>query len=131
MKTWTQGRGPNAHPGASARTAPKLPSRRFVVEWKTDAERITPQAHAKIKDAEAECDELTANMHGERYVIVEYAPISPKLRAALKRVALFSRQFKRKPLPHQPDAFYAIHTGTEFEAELRLSDLHEIAKLIP
>lgn len=41
---------------------------------------------------------------------------------ALKPFARFAEQFDRMPMNGIADAFYGIHFGTEYEAELKLSD---------
>ncbi len=49
-----------------------------------------------------------------------------RLKQALEPVAKFIEAFDRKPIKMH-DEFYGIHTGTEFEASLKLSDLRAIA----
>lgn len=45
-----------------------------------------------------------------------------RLRAALAPFAAFAAAFDAQPLSNLVDEFYAIHTGTKWEASLRLSD---------
>lgn len=51
------------------------------------------------------------------------------MRDAARPLAHFIRQFDRNPI-RTADAFYGIHTGTEWEAELRLSDLRALANAL-
>lgn len=44
-------------------------------------------------------------------------------RDPLQHIAHFAAQWKRKPLVKIHDEFYGIHSGTEFEATLKLSEL--------
>ena len=44
------------------------------------------------------------------------------LEAALRPFAKFAEAFDAKPIARLDDEFYAIHTGTQWEASLRLSD---------
>lgn len=46
-------------------------------------------------------------------------------RGPLQHIAHFAAQWERKPLKHTHDEFYGIHSGTEFEATLKLSELHK------
>lgn len=46
---------------------------------------------------------------------------------AAKPLAKFIAQFDARPLNGIGDEFYAIHTGTQWEASLRLSDLRRLA----
>jgi hypothetical protein len=45
---------------------------------------------------------------------------------AIERVARYVAMRDAKPLRHADDIIHAIHTGSEWEAELTLSDLREI-----
>ena len=49
---------------------------------------------------------------------------------ALKPLVAFITQFDRKPLGQIADEFYGIHTGTEWEASLRLSDLRKLREAL-
>ena len=51
--------------------------------------------------------------------------------AALEPFAHFARQWARQPMRGMADEFYTIHTGTEYEAALRLSDLAAAARSTP
>lgn len=54
-----------------------------------------------------------------------------ELEAALKPFATFARQWDRMPLRNMDGVIYAIHVGTEYEAELSLNDMHRAAALTP
>ena len=45
-----------------------------------------------------------------------------QLEAALKPFAFFASQWERQPLRGMDNVIYAIHTGSEYAAELRRSD---------
>lgn len=47
---------------------------------------------------------------------------------ALDRLERFVRMMKEKPI-RLDDEFYSIHVGTEWEAELRFSDIEEVVRL--
>jgi len=53
-----------------------------------------------------------------------------ELETALRPFATFWNQWQRKPLSGMADTFYAIHTGTEYAAELRRSDCERAAALL-
>lgn len=48
-----------------------------------------------------------------------------KLRRALQPFAEFAKQYARKPMRQQHDILHAIHAGTEWEAEIRISYCEE------
>jgi hypothetical protein len=52
-----------------------------------------------------------------------------ELDAALRPFAAFARQWNRQPLRNMDGVIYAIHVGTEYEAELSLSDMQTAAAL--
>jgi hypothetical protein len=54
-----------------------------------------------------------------------------ELEEAIKPLAFFARQWQRQPMRGMDDVIYAIHMGTEYEAELRRSDLDRLAALMP
>lgn len=51
------------------------------------------------------------------------------LREAVKPIVEFIRRFDAKPVPQNFDEFYGIHSGTEHEATLKLSDMRRIATI--
>lgn len=54
---------------------------------------------------------------------------------ALEPFAHFIKQYKRQPLRGQDDVYVSIHLGSEFEAQIKLSDLEKasdaLSKLPP
>lgn len=50
---------------------------------------------------------------------------SEQLLAALEPFAHFANQWEAQPLGRYDDEIYSIHTGTEWEASIRLSDLQK------
>ena len=60
----------------------------------------------------------------------QYATTIMEMCKALQPIADFVDAWEAKPLNGLDDAFYNIHTGTEWEASLRLSDLKKIRDLI-
>ena len=53
-----------------------------------------------------------------------------ELEQALKPFANYAEKFDQKPIGKQHDIINAIHSGTEWEAELRLSDCRLAKKLL-
>lgn len=51
-------------------------------------------------------------------------------REAVARVEQYVRMRREKPLRLTNDSIHAVHTGTEWEAELRLSDLEIVLALV-
>jgi hypothetical protein len=51
-------------------------------------------------------------------------------REALGPFAKFVERFDAMPIRKQDDVLYGIHTGTEWEAEIRLSDLRKARALL-
>jgi hypothetical protein len=49
---------------------------------------------------------------------------------ALEPFAEFARQWNRQPMKGMADEFYCIHTGTEYEASLKRSDLQRAADVL-
>lgn len=56
--------------------------------------------------------------------------ILQRVRDVMEPFAHFSRQWKRQPLKGISDEFYGIHTGTEYEAALKVTDCHAVAEII-
>lgn len=56
------------------------------------------------------------------FVDSAFAEERAKLIEALKPFARFAKMYEAKPLSGMGDAIYAIHTGTEWEAEIKRSD---------
>ncbi len=63
----------------------------------------------------------------ERAIQAETA--ASKLVEAVQPFIYFITQFERQPLAKSHDAFYGIHGGTEFEANLKLSDMAKLRDL--
>ena len=49
---------------------------------------------------------------------------------ALSRIKRYVQMLHDKPLSQMGDVVHGVHTGTEWEAELRISDLREVLNLI-
>ena len=49
---------------------------------------------------------------------------------SLSRIKRYVQMLHDKPLSQRGDVLHGIHTGTEWEAELRISDLREVLNLI-
>lgn len=49
---------------------------------------------------------------------------------SLSRITRYAQMLLYKPISQMGDVVHGIHTGTEWEAELRISDLREILSLI-
>lgn len=49
---------------------------------------------------------------------------------SLSRITRYAQMLHDKPLSQMGDVVHGIHTGTEWEAELRISDLREVLNLI-
>lgn len=52
------------------------------------------------------------------------------LEAALEPFALFAKKWDEKPIRGLDDVIYGIHAGTEWAAELRLSDCHNAGAVL-
>lgn len=72
-----------------------------------------------INAARAACQEV---LDAERAAHAETKAQRDAALRALRPFARFAEQWDRQPLSRIDDNFYSIHTGTEYEAELRLSD---------
>ena len=49
---------------------------------------------------------------------------------SVTRLRRYVEMTHAKPLRHSTDRIHGIHTGTQWEAELRLSDLEAVLKMI-
>lgn len=86
------------------------------VPWDDDVEDGVPRCAVCVSpDALA-----TASVMRARIAALE-AQVAA-LAGALRPFAQFIDQWEQKPLAGMADEFYAIHTGTEWEASLRRSD---------
>ena len=78
--------------------------------------------NAKVAALEAERDGIDALWLKARFDAVDAHQRIAVLEAALRPFAKFAEAFDAKPIARLDDEFYAIHTGTQWEASLRLSD---------
>lgn len=63
-------------------------------------------------------------------MLVRHEKVTSALAAGLEPFAHFSRQWDRQPLRGRADEMIGIHSGTEFEAMLRLSDCRHADELL-
>jgi len=62
--------------------------------------------------------------------VLDGAPAREAVVEALTPFATFWRQWQRQPMRGMDDVVYAIHTGTEYEAELRRSDCERADRVL-
>lgn len=87
-------------------------------------ERIR-QLEARVRELEEALEQTT--MSPRAYLAWRRAE---RLEEALAPFAHFADQYERAPLRGAADTLYGIHTGTEFEAELKLSDCRAARDLL-
>lgn len=74
-----------------------------------------------------EAKELIRKAHASEHRLMEEVT---RLRAALKPFAEFGKALNAMPLRGLDDEFYMIHSGTEWESSLRLSDCRAALKTL-